>query len=316
MFGGHIRIASILIAPYDPPTLPGGRIATYLELGILPGEFPIANDTPSGFLSKTIPAGDYVVKGLCRLKRRSCYNQGSVAFHAEPGQVIYLGQLEADAYLKRIAQQADDDLTTRAHTHATSLGLLTLSSGNDAQDRTNHGWSDPTPAGTAEAEAFMRTTYGSGTPVQAARFISTVTWQTQPQRDHIDSCGSTSAFVKKSTFRLCRPRRLGSSWRTTTPTRQPADLPGVTLSAQPDGTRLSRIDEQTTLTNGVCRLVPAGAFLQDARRSGETHVVFTTSQTEDDTPRHLRRSMSTPHTPRRRPITYIREARRMRRAAA
>ena len=121
MFGGHIRIASILIAPYDPPALPGGRITTYPELDILPGEFPIANDTPARFLSKTIPAGDYVVKGLSRLKRWSCFNQGLAAFHAEPGQVIYLGQLDADAYLKRIAQQADDDLTTRARTHATSL---------------------------------------------------------------------------------------------------------------------------------------------------------------------------------------------------
>ena len=51
----------------------------------------------------------------------------------------------------------------------------------------------------------MRTTYGSGTPVQAAR-CSTVNWQTQPQRDHIDSCGSTPAFVKNSAFRY--PGRL------------------------------------------------------------------------------------------------------------
>ena len=121
----------------------------------------------------------------------------------------------------------------------------------------------------------MRTTYGSGTPVQAARF-STVSWQTQPQRAHIDSCGSTPAFVKI--------RR--SSWSASTaglvltdddtgPARPPADLPGVTALAQPDGTRLWRIDEQTTLMDGACRLVLAGAFLQNARRSGETHVVFT-----------------------------------------
>ena len=285
VFGGSRQVASILIAPYWPPALPGGRIATYPELGIFPGQFPISNDWPGGFISKTIPAGDYVIKGLYRQQRWSCFNEGSVAFHAEAGQVLALGSLDANAYLRRIGQHADADAAIRAHTHTSGFGLLTLYSGNDALDRTEAGWSDPTPADTALAQAFMRTSFGNDTPVQPARF-SAVSWHTEPQRNNIDSCGSTPAFTRTATYRVvsASPAGLVVASDVPPPAEPPSDLPGIALPARPDGTRTWTLDAVTTLTNGTCLAVPASVFLRDATAPGERHVAFTTYQTEDDAP--------------------------------
>jgi len=284
VFGGPRPVASILIAPYNPPVMPGDRIATPQVFGILLDEFPIPNEFPGGFLSKTVPAGDYFIKGLYRLKRWSCFNEGSVAFHVDPGQVVYLGELNADAYLKRIARQAEQDTVIRAHTHDGQFGLATLYSGNEALDRSDQGWRDPDPADLPQAEAFMQATYGSKIPVVPAQFHA-VNWLTQPQRYHIDSCGSTPAFTKSAVLKLVAATQAGLVMTFAPPPADPRPKsPGIALQPQPDGSFLWKLNDQTTLFDTMCHAATPERFMQIAHAAGPLNVQFTTFQAEDDSP--------------------------------
>jgi hypothetical protein len=282
VFGGKRQVASILVAPFNPPVMPGGRIASPQVLDLLPGQFPIPNAFPGGFLSKTVPAGDYVIKGLYRIQRWACFNEGSVAFHVSPGQVIYLGELNANAYLRRIAREAEQDATVRAHTHDGQFGIGTFYSGNEALDRSDQGWRAPDPADIAPAQAFIQTTYGSNAPVVPAQFHN-VNWLTQPQRYNIDSCGSTPTFIKSAVLKLTATTDAGLVMVFGTPPADPRpELPGVPLQPQPDGSYLWKLNDQTTLFDNTCHAVTPSQFIQTARAKGDLNVQFTTYQAEDD----------------------------------
>ncbi len=285
VFGQPRYVGSLIIAPYDPRATEQGKIVTGQIVTLFPGDIRFANGTSGGLQAYPLPPGDYFIKALYRLRKSVCFNEGSIAFHVDAGQSLFLGDFNAGAAFAHIADAAAKDATLRTHTHGDIIGVDRYR-GNAALDRSSEGWLSPTPAGAAEAQAFMQTTYGSSAPVVAATFTP-VSWQTAPGRESGDGCGTWPASVRSAILKLASASPAGLVVSFGDPPRDPRPtLPGITLtpSATDPNQYVWAFDDTMSLADATCHPTSPADLLRLAQRQGDLGVQFVTYANKDGTP--------------------------------
>ncbi len=285
IFGQPRYVGSLIIAPYDPRAVEHGKIVTSQVTPIFPGDIRFANGTPGGLGAYPLPPGDYFIKALYRIRKSACFNEGSIAFHLEPGQSLFLGDFNAGAAFAHIAESAAADATLRTHTGSDILGVDRYR-GNEVLDRSAQGWLPPTPAGVAEAQSFMQTTYGSSVPVAPAAF-KPVSWLTARGRESSDGCGTWPATVKSAFLKLQLASAAGLVVSFGDPPRDPRPiLPGVALTPIPGNPQnyFWAFDDTMSLADATCQPTTAAELLRLAQRPGDIGVQFITYANKDGTP--------------------------------
>jgi hypothetical protein len=285
VFGQPHYVGSLIIEPYDPRAVEHGKIVTGQIVTVFPGKIPFANGTPGGWQAYPLPPGDYFIKALYRLRRSACYNEGSIAFHIDAGQSLFLGDFNAGAALAHIADEAAADATQRTHTGSDFLGVDRYR-GNETLNRSAEGWLPPTAAGAAEAQTFMQTTYASTAPVTPATFTP-VAWQTAPGRESGDGCGTWPATVRSAFLKLQSASPEGLIVSFGDPPRDPSPmLPGITLTPTHTGPQqyLWKFDDTLSLADAACRPTNSADLFRLAQRPGDIGVQFITYANKDGTP--------------------------------
>jgi hypothetical protein len=286
VFGTPLYVGSLIISPYDPRAVEHGKIVTGQVSTILPGDIRFANGTPGGLQAYPLPPGDYFIKSLYRLRKSACFNEGSLAFHLDAGQSLFLGDFNAGAVFAHIGEEAAADETLHLHTHRDRLGLVERYVSNEVLDRSAQGWLPPTPAGTAEAQAFMQATYGNGAPVVPATFTE-VSWATAPGPQRVDGCGTWPATMTSAILKLESASPAGLVVSFGDPPRDPRPiLPGVTLvpTAADPTHYLWAFDDSMSLADGACHPTDSATLLRLAQRPGDISVQFVTYANKDGTP--------------------------------
>ncbi len=168
--GAAGNVGNLILAPYDP----AGGVALK---GKDDAVFEVLGPNPGGYRSVRVHPGTYAVTNFWVFPLWSlCFNRGSVAFEAKPGQVTYLGTFNTQALFGKVRDFADAHAREPGHPHFQEP-LVPSETGSFM----------PETADTAQARAFVASQAGAGIVVEPAAFTHAA-WQTEDNFAGVDRC--------------------------------------------------------------------------------------------------------------------------------